>query len=209
MLWYCMCRARDWETAKKSQTSLRGNQGKWHTCKELRVVVARCFLGSWVGLSSAGCQPHAGGSSGTPGGMMVIHPSEAFGPNLLTFLWMPGLGCAQDKHTILYSYCEILRKNTIHWFKLNQTLLYGELCAISCWMICPATATREANEKWEECAGHLSSHISQGGFEAVCFLNFPRSMVTGDGCHHMCSFGKRAMVRLWVSESSSMGRQRN
>lgn len=25
-------------------------------------------------------------------------------------------------------------------------------------------------------------------------------MVTGDGCHHMCSFGKIVMVWLWVSE---------
>lgn len=132
--------------------------------------------------------------------MMVIHPSEGFAPNLLTFLWKAGLGCAPGKHAILYPYHEILWTKTLHWFNLSQTLLYGELGAISFWMICPATAPREANEKWEECAGHLSSHISQCGFETVCFLNFPRSMVTGDGCHHMCSFGKIEMVRLQLSE---------
>lgn len=168
-----------------NQISLMGVQVQCR--KELKMALSKWFPG------------HREGARAVQGAWLclgaALGPFRSFCPKSTHFLLNAGFRMCPRDATLCF-YHEVLWKKSIHRFKPNQTLPYRDTAAVSCWMICPVTAKGEANEKWEECAGHLSSHISQCGFETVCFLNFLRSMVTGDGCHHMCSFGKIAMVRL-------------
>lgn len=200
-----------WETAKKTLIKLHlGVIKELHAnmCKELRVVPARWFLGSWVGMSSAGCQAHAGSSSETPGGWWW-HTLKKPLPQIYSLSSEYQDWDVPKKNTLSYT-------STMRFYgkRLSVDLNITRLCCMESWVPFPAGwfVLQQLQERLMKNEKNVLA-ISAAIFHSVVLKPFVFLTSRGQWLREMdvttCAHLEKERRSGFRLVSSSMGKQRN